>query len=167
MASTQHFRRAMRGFNRQDVVSYIEYMNNQHAAQIAQLNTQLQDAQSASTQNTDLQAQLDAALARCAELEAEIASLRAGAEAPAAVQCSEDELEAYRRAERTERLARGRAAQIYAQANAVLADATVKLETAAEKMTQQLQECQNTTASAKAALQDAVASMYAIRPEEE
>ena len=45
MAGIQNFRSALNGFNRQDVVHYIEYLNNQHNAQLEQLNTQLQNAQ--------------------------------------------------------------------------------------------------------------------------
>ena len=30
MATVQHFRTALAGFNRQDVVNYIEFLNNQH-----------------------------------------------------------------------------------------------------------------------------------------
>ena len=44
------------------------------------------------------------------------------------------ELEAYRRAEETERLARERAQQIYTQANAVLAEVTLKAETASAQV---------------------------------
>jgi len=167
MAQTLHFRSALNGFNRQDVVSYIEYINNQHAAQVAQLNTQLQTAPSAA--DSDLRSQLDAALARCAELEAQLQQLTASEEAPAAPAAAEPcaELEAYRRAERTERMARERAAQIYDQANAVLADVTAKVEAASQAMAQQLQACQSAAADATATLHDAVVCMYAIRPEEE
>ena len=47
MAAFQNFRSALNGFNREDVVRYIEFINNQHNAQVAQLNTQLQNAQEA------------------------------------------------------------------------------------------------------------------------
>ena len=47
MATIQHFRTALGGFNRQDVVNYIEYLNNQHNAKVQQLNTQLQQYQAA------------------------------------------------------------------------------------------------------------------------
>ena len=162
MAVTKNFRGALGGFNRRDVVRYIEYMNNKHASEVEQLNSQLQLAQANAGNNEELQAQLEAAQAHCAELEAILAA--SGESAP--IQ-SGDELEAYRRAERAERLARDRAAQIYAQANAALADATVKVEaisdgfnTISQQFTSQLQD-------AKVQLQEAVASMYAIRPEEE
>ena len=164
MAAMQHFRTALAGFNREDVVRYIEYLNNQHNSQIEQLNTQLQTAQEAlskAAQDSQLQDKLAAAEARCAELEA---MLSENGQAPI---LSGDELEAYRRAERAERLARDRASQIYAQANAALADATVKVEaisdgmnTLAEQYTAQLEQ-------SKKNLQEAVAAMYAIRPEEE
>ena len=66
MATIQHFRTALGGFNRQDVVNYIEYLNNQHNSQIQQLNTQLQTAlsQSSPAQVSALQAQLDEAMER-------------------------------------------------------------------------------------------------------
>lgn len=164
MASVHHFRTAFRGFNREDVVQYIEYMNNQHAAQLEKLNAQLQAAQPA---DPELLARLEAAEARCAQLEAQLAN------EPAQVTTSEEELEAYRRAERTERLARDRAQQIYTQANAVLADVTAKAETAsnqisaiADQVNAQLEQYQQSVAATKDAFQEAVATLYTIRPEE-
>ena len=162
MAGIQNFRTALAGFNREDVVRYIEYMNNQHNSQIQQLNTQLQTAQEALAKATavpqgeaDLRAELEAALARCAELEAQLE------------QSGNPELETYRRAEKAERLARERAAQIYTQANAVLADATVKAESAAEGMRAVMEQASAQLEKSKQDLQDAVAAMYAIRPEED
>ena len=38
MSELKNFRSAFRGFNRQDVVNYIEYINNTHNAQVEQLN---------------------------------------------------------------------------------------------------------------------------------
>lgn len=181
MAEIQNFRSALGGFNREDVVRYIEYMNNKHSAELEQLNNQLQAAREALSQAkaqgdvTQLKTQLEEAQARCQELEAQLAEAQACAEAPQeaaqAVQTpavsSADELEAYRRAERAERLARDRAAQIYAQANAALADATVKVETISEAMTDMADRMAAQAQDAKNKLQDAVASLYAIRPEEE
>ena len=170
MAGIQNFRSALGGFNREDVVRYIEYLNNQHNSQIEQLNTQLQTAQealalakAAPKADSDLQAQLEAAQARCAELEAQLAG---NGEAAAPVQAG-DELEAYRRAERAERLARERAAQLYAQANAVLADATLKVEAASDSMNTVAAQLSQQLQASQQVLQEAVAAMYAIRPEEE
>ena len=167
MAGFQNFRSAFHGFNREDVVHYIEYMNHQHNEKVEQLNTQLQNAQEELQQlrvapdTCALQAQLEEALEKIAALEAQIAQAPA---AQANVQNS-DELEAYRRAERAERLAQERAAQIYAQANAVLADATVKVEEAADGMNAMAQQVQQQLDASRQNLLEAVAAMYAIRPE--
>ena len=176
MAGFQNFRTALNGFKRADVVNYIEYMNNKHNAQLEQLNSQLQTAnaklaQVGSEDCAALRTQLDTANARIAELEAELAACRNAVPQNTA---SDQELEAYRRAERTERLARERASQVYAQANAVLAEATLKVDnasaqigTAADQIAAQLQEYHTSVSNTKAMLQDVVAAMYAIRPEEE
>ena len=162
MAAIQNFRSALGGFNRQDVVRYIEYMNNQHKSELEQLNTQLQTAQEAlakagSDSNEELLAKLEAAEARCAELEAKLG------QTPAA----DTELEAYRRAERAERLARDRANQIYAQANALLAEATLKIEAASDSFSTISSQLAQQLEKSKTELQEAVAAMYAIRPTEE
>ncbi len=181
MAGFQNFRSAFNGFRREDVVHYIEYMNNKHASQIEQLNSQilslqaeLSQAKSASSTNAQLESALDDAKARIAELEEALTFCgnEQGASASKAEPTAE-ELEAYRRAERTERLARERASQIYAQANAILADAAVKVDTAfseiekiGDGMTVLLQEYQSTVDNTKSTLKDTVAAIYAIRPED-
>lgn len=160
MAEFQNFRSALHGFNRQDVVNYIEYINKKHNSQIEQLNTQLQNALEAlnrvPAQDTGLQAQLDEALARCAQLEEQIAN-----------SAENVELEAYRRAERAERKAQERAAQIYAQANAVLAEATTKVAAASGEMDAVVAELSARMEASKENLQSAMDALYAIRPEEE
>lgn len=167
MAGTQHFRSAFHGFNREDVVHYIEYLNNRHKSQLEQLNTQLQTAQekAANGSNAELQAQLDAALAKCEALEQALA--QQGLETSAVVSSTEEELEAYRRAERTERLAKERAQQIYAQANAVLAEATLKAEAASAQIGAVTDQVTEQLRQTKESFQDAVATLYAIRPETE
>ena len=168
MSTVQNFRSALGGFNREDVVRYIEYINNKHNAEITQLNTQLQNARAAAAKaqpaedNTQLREQLEAAEARCAELEKLLAEAKAGK-----TEKNEDELEAYRRAERAERLARDRASQIYDKANATLAEATLKVETVTEDMLGMVQQITQQAQNAKTVLQEAVSAMYAIRPEEE
>ena len=79
MAAFQNFRSAVGGFNREDVVRYIEYMNNKHASQVNQLNTELQALQEELAQlrsQADLTAQLEEANARIAQLEQENAALQ-------------------------------------------------------------------------------------------
>ena len=174
MAGFQNFRSAFNGFRREDVVHYIEYMNNKHNSQIEQLNSQIQvlqaelaQAKASPAANAELQTALDSANARIAELEAALATGGVPVK-------SGDELEAYRRAERAERMAQERAAHIYTQANAVLADASLKVEnvsaligSVADSVTAQLREYQQSVEGTKATIEEAVAAMYAIRPEEE
>ena len=42
MDTPRNFRSAFNGFNREDVVRYIEYMNAQHVAQVNELNIELE-----------------------------------------------------------------------------------------------------------------------------
>ena len=170
MSELKNFRSAFRGFNRQDVVNYIEYINNTHNAQVEQLNNQLQAALAQPT-DEEMKARLEAAEARIAELEETLAQQDRAVLSDGA-SCTEQELEAYRRAERVERVAKERAEQIYAQANGVLAEATLKAETAsahigaiADQVSNQLKEYQDSVLETKATFQEAVATLYAIKPQ--
>ena len=91
--AAKNFRSAFNGFNRQDVVHYIEFINNKHAAQLNQLKTELQtlqaelDQQRRATQEIEtLSAQLEDANAQIAALEQELekAYLESGGENRAA-----------------------------------------------------------------------------------
>ena len=106
MVPNQTFRSALNGFNRADVVNYIEMLNNRHMTELEQLRNQLEDAQ-----------------AKVRELEAAQENQEQPQEK---VPTPLDELEAYRRAERTERQAQERAKLICTQANEVLGDVTAK-----------------------------------------
>ena len=186
----QTFRSAFNGFNREDVVRYIEYLNAQHAAEINQLNSELAFLRSkaepetpapaqAAAENSELVGQQAARIRelfdRCREQEQQIEKLKADLEQAQQTGCQsrmEDELETYRRAERMERMARERAEQIYNQANAVLADATVKVDEAAAligqmsgKVMGELSELQAAVAGSNQSLRDAAAAMYTIRPD--
>ena len=156
MSAPQNFRSAFNGFNRDDVVKYLEYINSRHHAQVNQLTgendylrQQLEAAQAVSGAQEELQrlqelcaSQQDeleelravrtAMEARCSGMERELEEAqRKAEEAQSTAQCGvAQELEAYRRAERMEREARERSEQIYRQTNSVLADATVQLEDA-------------------------------------
>ena len=166
MADFQNFRTAFRGFHRQDVVQYIEYINNRHNAQVNQLKTQLQTAReelsqfqtnSTAQDNADcaaLQARLDEALSRCAQLEAQLAN-----------SSEKTELEAYRRAERAERLAKERADQLSAQINAVLADATTRVEAVSSDIAEAVDNLSEKLQTSKQELQNAVDTLYSIRPQ--
>ena len=180
----QTFRTALNGFNRDDVVHYIEFLNAQHSAEVARLQSELEflrgntkpaapaEEKVEPCQYDDLIEQQAARIRElfdlCKEKDARIAQLESAPQTKSA----DDELEAYRRAERTERLARERAEQVQRQANAVLADATAKVDEAAALIEQmalqvsgQLGCFQSAVDNTKAALRDAVATMGTIRPE--
>ena len=185
----QHtFRSALGGFNREDVVHYIEYLNTQHADEINRLQSELEFLRNCSAPQSSPEECGDAQLIEeqaarirelfdlCKEQEQTIADLTARLESAARPEafksCTEEELEAYRRAERTERLARERAEQVYHQANAILSDATAKVDEAAAAMGRmtdhvsgQLTQLQDAVTGSKQALYDAAAAMYAIRPD--
>ena len=236
MANSQNFRSAFNGFNREDVVHYLEYLNSKHASLVSQLSQEadnlrqklnlaadaiaadssraeriaaleaeqeelkmrlaeaVQAAETADAARTELEAECDAlrqqlgaastavdedevmalrhqlaeAREKCADLEAK---LQMQNETAASV-TMEKELEAYRRAERIERLARERADQLYRQTNGVLADATVKVDQVAsdiggmaDQVLSQLQVLQQAVSESKQALKDAADVMYTLRPQ--
>ena len=83
------------------------------------------------------------------------------------------ELEAYRRAERAERMARERAEQVYRQTNGVLADASAKVDEAAGQVSQisdhvmsQLDLLREAVNCSKQALTDAASGLYSLKPRE-
>ena len=189
MAEQNTFRSAFNGFNREDVVRYIEYLNAQHASEINRLNSELSFLRAQAEQppvapdTTEKDELIEQQAARIRELfdlnkaqEKRITALTANLDEALQQQICyksriEEELEAYRRAERIERMARERAEQMYNQANAVLADATVKVDDAAavisqmsDKVMAELAELQSAVSDSKQALSDAAATMYAIRP---
>ena len=222
MDTPRNFRSAFNGFNREDVVRYIEYVNAQHAAQIKEMNAELEFLRSklaapaeldfAIVKRLDdyaeqvsilearcdtLEQERDAAIAekeaaaqaeckdtelekKCRELEARCEALQqerdaaiAEKETAVAIQAGA-ELEAYRRAERTERVARERAEQVYHRVNGVLSDATVKVDQAtsqigdmSEEFLARLDALRAAVDSSRQALNDAAQTMYALRPETE
>ena len=199
----QTFRSALNGFNREDVVSYIEYLNSTHAAEINQLNSELnffrnrqpvKEYVSAPVEVQDHQqnevikqqaARIRELFDRCNELEEKLAAAEeAKAHAEEKLQAAltqqtylqsrtNEELEAYRRAERLERQAKERAEQLYQQTNGALAEASIRVDEAAgqisemsDRVMEQLALLQNAVSGTKEAMKDAARIMYAIRPEE-
>ena len=166
MTAPQRFRSAFNGFNKEDVVNYIEYLNNRYTAQLDQLKNQLQETQGSVSADVvaGLQAQLDAALLRCAELEEKV-------NATQDVSVSR-ELEAYRRAEEAERKAHERAQAIYAHAQSTMDDVTAMAEAAAEEFNQvaertslQLKEYQDSIFTTVNNFKTAVSTLSTIKPE--
>lgn len=242
MSDTMNFRSAFHGFNREDVVHYIEYLNATHASEIAQLRAELDNAQTPLSVSKELmdarliiknledqldqqaeelallqvredtesdqapqnqedadalieariqaefdrdaaleaqaqaEAERDAAQEALRQAQAELASLREAnplnAESQRDLQM--EELQAYRRAERTERLARERAAKIYHLVDTALAGATSRVEDTFSQIdqltamvAQQLDNLQTAVTDSKQALADATATLSQIRTEED
>ena len=188
MSAPQKFRSALNGFNREDVASYLEYLNSKHTAQVNQLTSEadflrskLDAAQPDSCQSdviAALEAERDALRTQLEEQKAYIATLEQALEAarltPAAPAptTGDDELEIYRRAERTERMARERADLIYRQTNGILNEASVRVNDMAQQVLPiadqillQISNLQNTVNGAKQSLQDAVVIINTLRPD--
>lgn len=203
MDAPQNFRSAFNGFNREDVVRYLEFVHSKYNNQInrltaenqelqaavqqysqdqdntlqdrcAELSAQLEEAQK---QSAELVKQLEEKASRCEELEKQLEVLQAAkpreaAPSPERISVyANEELEAYRRAERIEREARERSALVYFQANGVLTEATAKVNAIAADVTDmadqvmsQLTQLQIAVSSSKQALQDASSIMNTIRP---
>ena len=206
MTAPQKFRSAINGFNREDVVSYIEYINARHETELHQLQDELENARKEIAElksksirvpaiNLVATAQMGELTEKCDRLEKSNAALteqlaksvqeteqlreqlaqmtgerdEALANRTVVQSRTDEELEAYRRAERTERLAQARASRMYDLANGTLADTAVQLDTAAaalgqlaEAAMERVQELQNAVTDSKQVLADAAASLSAI-----
>ena len=165
MAENHNFRSAFSGFNREDVVRYIEYMNTKHTTLVNQLKSEIQ---ALSDELAALRTQTQVQPFSLEDMEA----LRKKPAEKPVMTLAEEELAAYRRAERAEREARERAQQMYRQANAVLADATAQVDnTAAQldliatRVKGQLVELQAAVSDSRRSLQEAVSVIAAIAPE--
>ncbi len=189
MAAAYNFRSALNGFNREDVVRYLEYINAKNANQTSQLKNDLENAEKEILRLRKLeglQAELEALQVRCDALEQEKRDLNGQIEVlqqelvaesqkkAQVVNRSEEELEAYRRAERVERQARERTEALCQQANGILADAGIKVDEAAanlglmaEQVNQQLHALQQAVVSSKAVLQEASIALCSVRPKDE
>lgn len=192
----QNFRSSLHGFNRQDVANYLEYLNNRHAAQVNQLNTDLEELRR-QVQTPAADPQRLILESRCRELEQQLRQAQserdeALAQKEGALRKLEDarkdredallrvsgekldanrELEAYRRAERTERVARERAEQVYSETGTVLTQASNRIDTALRQMTgisrqvsTQLDTLQAAISSSRLALQDAADTIEKLKP---
>ena len=182
MAAPQNFRSAFNGFNRQDVVHYLEYINTKHQDQInsltaetEDLHRQLEELQAQAAQIAELEARL---AAMTEERDAQIEQMQAAEavqepqpETDGGSQVAGEELDSYRRAQQVERSARERAELVYHQANGVLNEAIAKVDTATAEITaktdeamSQLTQLQMAVSTSKQALQDAASLMNTIRP---
>lgn len=130
MTLDRNFRAAINGFNRSDVVNYIEECSIQHERALRQLrdeNARLRsDLEKLQAEKEALEAEQAEPETPAAETEPEPAVEVPAAPEPAS---SGDELAAYRRAEAVERAARNRAAALCRQVNEIVDNASRKFET--------------------------------------
>ncbi len=181
MADAIRFRTALNGFHREDVVHHLEYLQNRHAAQVAQLKQELAEARQAAAQGEQLRDMLDDLRRQYAQLESERDAALARAEvlerekrdAHPTASVGDAELETYRRAERAERQAQQRADQLLAQAHALLADAGIRAEEnaaqiglAAERAAAELTALQQAVQESRGVMQDVAAAMRTMRPQD-
>ena len=181
MAAVEKFRAAFNGFNREDVVNYLEYINNKNTQLVNQLKGEIealksqpkQDDTAALTRERDmlriqveaLRAEKEALQHRCDILEQSLQAAQ-GTAAPAS---TEAELECYRRAERMERMAKERADGVYRQANQIVGQVshqvshmTEQVMPIADQILAQLEQLQNTVCTTKQSLQDAAGILESL-----
>lgn len=177
MAETMNFRSAFSGFNREDVVRYLEHINAKHQNEVNQLVCELEELRSQAREDqsqlvTSLMEENASLKLALEEAQAKLQAQEAKPEAnePAMTDLN-PELETYRRAERIEREARERSELIYFQASSVMKEAGARLDGAVSELTEitdqvlsQLTQLQVAASNGKIALQDAAAVLNTIRP---
>lgn len=221
MSEPLNFRSAFNGFNREDVVHYIEYLKSNHENQVRQLRADLaaalrdeelaeeqEDAAAAGLQEqveqqkailTALTAEKDELAAKCDRLEAALAAVSAekdaltvkaaqleaqlgnvSTERDAAVSAKprmspyiEEELAAYRRAERVERLANERASAVYRKLRIALQDTTAQadqavtnLDNITSQVNAQLTALRDSLSDSKTHLEQSICSLDDICPKQ-
>ena len=180
MADFMKFRSSMGGFNRADVSNYIERLCAEHQRSEKRLREENEalTARIRELENTSAAraAELDAAQAKLAETETALASteaaleealvmvdeqeaLRAAAEAAqaeqeAAVDYTTLELEAYRRAEATERLAQERSMRLRQQLNDLLDQVSARYEQTGQEIEVLTEDIRTTMKRLQDALSD-------------
>ena len=186
MPAPKNFRTAFNGFNREDVVCYLEYLKGRHASEVNQLKTEMEglraklaacyDRQWEKQEGSTLEEENAALRQRIQELEQEKEALAAqlAGQHPEPVDYPAQELEAYRRAERTEREARERAEQVYRRTNLVLNSAAEKMDCLssrvgplADSVLEQIRLLEAGVGATRQSLQDAVSVLEQLRPNQE
>ena len=186
MAVNRSFRSAFNGFNRTDVVNYIEESSLEHEKALRQLREENEQLRA---DLEKLRAEEAAAEEKLAAEEAEKAAEEQEEEAEAGAEkeemppeeetrsSEELELAAYRRAEAVERAARTRAAKLCDEVNGIVADTERQLQSSDEDiraLSSDLNLCIRRLADAFAELRlafdgttDAFAALDKLEPEEE
>lgn len=180
----QDFRTAFHGFNREDVVRFLETATARHTAEVNQLRDEIArlegDLSLLRTRSGDgaSQEELEALQAENARLKAQVEELETQLTEPAATPIrdetnwKDEELAAYRRAETVERQARNRAAQMYHRVNGLIADLAARMDgskaemtAAAEALGQALDQLQLALDGGQSILTEGTATLRALELE--
>lgn len=137
-ALSENFRGAVRGFNRTDVVQFIQRQTMEHEKELRVLreeNARLQEALNAARAEAEAGRtwRETAEAARASEQEAR-EKVETAEKKPAAPDFNEQELAAYRRAEQTERAARERAAAAAERMRSIFAQTDDRLTMTASEL---------------------------------
>lgn len=185
MDEVQNFRSAFHGFNRDDVVSFLESLSSRHTAQVNQLKDDIRrlenrpmvaandaDLKELRQELEELRRENDALRQENESLKETVSTLREQPDTQPESGLQEEELAAYRRAESVERLARQRASQLCDRVNGLLADLSARLavsrqdmDSAVEDMGQSLETLQNALDASQETLRSGEASLQAFRME--
>ena len=180
----QNFRTAFHGFNREDVVRFLETATARHTAEVNQLRDEIArlegDPSLLRMRSGDgaSQEELEALQAENARLKAQVEELETQLTEPAATPIrdetnwKDEELAAYRRAETVERQARNRAAQMYHRVNGLIADLAARMDgskaemtAAAEALGQALDQLQLALDGGQSILTEGTATLRALELE--
>ena len=180
----QNFRTAFHGFNREDVVRFLETATARHTAEVNQLRDEIArlegDLSLLRTRSGDgaSQEELEALQAENARLKAQVEELETQLTEPAATPIrdetnwKDEELAAYRRAETVERQARNRAGPMYDRVNGRFADLAARMDgskaemtAAAEALGQALDQLQLALDGGQSILTEGTATLRALELE--
>lgn len=181
--SAQSFRSAFHGFNREDVVHFLESTVAKHGTQVNELEEEIRRLegeleQARQKENPDAQEELEALRQENAELKKQVEDLENQLTEPATEskpdkQWEAEELAAYRRAENVERQARTRANHLNEKINALMQELTGRMEesngqidSAAEAMGKALEELQSALDGAKSVLTSGMETLHNLESEE-
>lgn len=175
---TQRFRAALNGFNREDVVQFIQSLTSRHDRETADLKEEKDRLQEALDKSN---AEAEALRQRITELEAQLQEANETLEAataplpePEKPDWNAQELAAYRRAEEVERQSRERARLLHRELTGLVADASVQMDNATgalddamAQITEDLTRLQAAMTAGKKVLNDTGCSLRASGGEEE
>lgn len=179
--AAQNFRFAFHGFNREDVVSFLEQTMARHAQEVNELKEEihrlegeLSQAREAPRADVAALRQENCALKEQGEaLEKENKTLKEAVESlesqltapesgprPEGTDWESEELAAYRRAENVERQAKARASQLYDRINGLVADLAARMDGSHQNMTEAAESLGKSLDGLQAALDLAQATLH-------